>query len=165
MSLFRNENPNLGPQTTLAELSGFGSGQPTLSNFKPTTREIIVSSPIAAASVPNFLFIAPWACQVVSIKATYTTAGGASAAIQLTKVLQSALPTAPNTAVGASVIALTSATIPLTGTANTTLVGTLSTAAGSPTIMAAGDQIGYILSGTLTGLVNLVIQVELAQIG
>lgn len=165
MALFRNENPNLGPLTTIQELAGFGSGNPIASNFKPISRGIVVSTPIAAASVPSFLFIAPWACQVVSIKATYTTAGGASAAIQLTKVLQAALPTAPNTAVGAGVIALTSATIPLTGTANTTLVGALSTASGSPTVLAAGDQIGFILSGTLTGLVNLIIQVELSQIG
>ena len=41
MSLFRNENPILGPQTSLTELSGYGAGTPKSNIYKPTTREII----------------------------------------------------------------------------------------------------------------------------
>ena len=168
MALFRNENPNLGPATTLQELSGFGSGTPLVSNFKPTTREIIqINQPLTASSATSgWVFVAPWTCLVLSIKVVYTAAGGAAAALAMVNFIQSGQPQAPSTAAnGTTVIALQSANLSLTGTANTVFPASLSSASGSPLIMHAGDAMAYQLSGTLTGLAGGVVQVELAQIG
>lgn len=174
MSLFRNENPNLGPLTTIQELSGFGSGQPTQSNFKPVSREIIEFYQSAAftTGTGQYIFVAPWQCQVVAARATYVTAGTGSPVLNLNKVPLAGLPLTPATAAnGTTVIALVPAGISLSGTANTTLLetvanGGLSTVAGSPLILQAGDQLAIQISGTVTTSPTLtLVQVEIAQIG
>jgi hypothetical protein len=173
-ALFRNENPNLGPLTTVAELSGFGSGQPILQNFKPGTREIIeiVQSAAFVTATGQYIFIAPWQCQVVAARITFGTAGTGSPVLNLNKIPQAGLPLAPSTAAnGTTVIALLSAAFSLSSTANTTTSATsanggLSTAAGSPLILQAGDQLAYQISGTVTSSSSgTYLQVEIAQIG
>lgn len=115
------------------------------------------------------MFIAPWQCKVLSIKATFTAAGtGASQALNINKVPQAGLPIAPGTASnGTTVVALTSASgISLLGTANTTISDGLSVASGSPLVLQPGDQIAVQFSGTVTtAAVGLFVQVELQQIG
>jgi hypothetical protein len=168
MPLFRDENPALGPTTSLKELSGFGTGTPSVNYYKPTTREFITLTGLVAASpTSGWLYVAPWALQVVAAKVVYTTAGGAGATINITKVQQAAQPIVASTADnGTTVRNLISAPIALTGAANTVFPGTVnSAAAGSPLILAAGDMVAYQLSGTLTGLAGGYFQVEIAQIG
>jgi hypothetical protein len=167
MSLFRNENPILGPQTGLTELSGFGTGTPVSAVYKPTTREIL-SFQQGSATVPSaaqYVFVAPWQCQVLAMKTTFSTASS-SGTLDLRKVIQSALPLAPSTAAnGSTVFELLASTLSLSGTANTTGVASLTTASGSPLILQAGDQLALLFGGTLTGLVGSYTQIEIAQIG
>lgn len=161
--IFRNENPSLGPSTTVQELSGFGAGNPVANNYKPATRHIVNVPALVAASTSQFVFIAPWACQVLSVKATFSTASS-SGTLQLVKVAQSALPVAPGTADnGTTILDQCTGTLSLAGTANTTVAGTLK--GGATNVMAAGDQLSIRLGGTLTSLANCLVQVELAQIG
>jgi len=163
MSLFRNENPNLGPQTTLQELSGYGSGNPIAQNFKPGTREVI-SIPIAAASaLTQYIFQAPWTCQIVGIRYNCTTAAGAGV-LSVERIIGDSV--APAAANGTTIILLTASTATLSGfAANTRQNFALSVAAGSPLVLSAGDQIAYFLSAAPTSLVGGVIQIEIAQIG
>lgn len=174
MPLFRDENPALGPTTVVKELSGFGSGNPVVNYFKPTTREIVswsqnVSGNAYTSGSGQYMFIAPWQCKVLSIKATFTTAGtGASQALNVNKVPQAGLPIAPGTASnGTTVIAVTSAAgISLLGTANTTISDPLSVAGGTTLTLQPGDQLCVQFSGTVTtAAVGLFVQVELQQIG
>lgn len=166
MSLFRDEAPVLGQNIQIKELSGFGAGSPVVNYFKPTTREIISVSPLSATSTAGWAYVAPFKCQVISAKVIYTVAGGALAAVDIAKFTQAGQPQAPGTAPnGTTVVDQLSATIPLTGAANTVYAGTLSTAAGQPTVLNAGDALAYNFSGTLTGLANLLIQIEITQLG
>jgi len=166
MPLFRDENPALGAQVTVKEISGFGSGNPVVNYFKPQTREYI-SFIQGQATVPatQFVFVAPFACQVVSVKATWTVVS-TSGTLQVVKFQQASLPSAPSTAAnGTTIVNLLSSTINLAGTVNTTNVGSLSSASGSPLVLATGDQIALQFGGTMTGQAGLLVQVEIAQIG
>jgi hypothetical protein len=176
MSLFRNESPNLGQQTTVLEVSGYGpvsGATPSVSNnFKPPTRETIQLTAQAASS-SQFAFIAPWQCQVVAVRATFSTASS-SGTLDVRRFTQAGLPQAPSTAAnGTTVIELLSAPLSLSGTANTTVQATqypvgasgLVSVANSGQVLQPGDQLAIVLGGTLTGLVNCLIQVEVQQIG
>jgi hypothetical protein len=162
MSLFRDENPALGPLTTVKELSGYGSGTPVVNYFKPGTREIC-DIPLAPAGViTQWAYQAPFQSVVVGIRLNWTVQSTGAANLSIVRVTADAL--APQAANGTTVILLTSAVVSLQGTANTRQNLTLSTAAGSPLVLNAGDQIGLFSSATAAGLVaNL--QIELAQIG
>lgn len=162
MSLFRNENPSLGPSTTVQELSGYGAGNPIASNFKPGTREIIDIYLAPAGTITQWAFQAPWACQIVGLRLNWTVQSTGASNLSIVRVTADAL--APQAANGTTVILQTSAVVSLQGTANTRQNLTLSTATGSPTVLNAGDQIGLFSSATAAGLVaNL--QIEIAQIG
>jgi hypothetical protein len=163
MSLFRNENPNLGSTTTVQELSGYGTGTPVVNNFKPGTREVL-SVPLAAASaLTQYIFQAPWQCQVVGIRYNCTTAAAAGV-LSVERIIGDTV--APAAANGTTIILLTAATATLSGfTANTRQNLALSTAAGSPLILNAGDQVAYFLSAAPTSLVGGDLQIEIAQIG
>lgn len=170
MALFKDEAPALGATTTVAELSGFGSGNPTLSRFKPTTREFISFSQ-GSATVPatQYVWVAPWACQILSVKVTLS-ALSTSGTLAITRTLQSALPSAPSTAANGTTIlnVLSAASINIGAggiTANNWTSNALSTASGSPLVMAAGDTVALQFGGTLTSLTGLQVQIEIAQIG
>lgn len=167
MSLFRNENPNLGPQTTVQELSGYGAGNPVPSNFKPTTREVL-SVPLSAVinatgNLTGYIFQAPWQCQVVAIRFNCTTAAAAGV-LSVERIIGDSV--APAAANGTTIILLTAATATLSGfNANTRQNLALSTASGSPLVLNAGDQIAYFLSAVPTSLVGGEVQIEIQQLG
>lgn len=162
MALFRNENPNLGPLTTVAELSGFGAGNPILSNFKPGTREI-VSVPLAIGATTQYVFQAPWQCQVVGLHYNCTTAAGATN-LSIERIIGDSV--APGAANGTTIILLSTGVLALAGfTANTRQNIALSVAAGSPLVLNAGDQIALFFSAALATAVGAYVQIELAQIG
>lgn len=116
----------------------------------PTT--FSVSVPILAAAVDTWAFIAPVACQVVSVKEIHSVVGSTSAAVRPRKVTDTS---APGAAASATVKELTTAGFDLTATINTTQTLTLSATAADYQL-AAGDKIGLDFSGTLTGLVGVV---------
>lgn len=110
-----------------------------------------VQSDLLAASVDQYIWVAPVKCRVISIKEVHSVAGGASAAVRPRKI--TADVTAPGAAAGATVIELTTANIDLTVTANTMQTPTLS-ATEADLIFAAGDRLALDFSGTLTALVG-----------
>jgi hypothetical protein len=119
--------------------------------------DIILTVLIDANSVDRQIFVAPYACRVVSVREIHSVVGGAAAAVRPRKITDTA---APGAAAGATVKELTTAGIDLTATINTTQVATLTTIAAnlpdSDIYLAAGDKIALDFSGTLTGLVGVV---------
>lgn len=168
MSLFRDENPVLGPTTAIKEFSGYGAGQPTANYFKPTTREMvdfqlsIITNP-SGSSLVGWVYEAPWKAQVVAIRANYSTASSAAVTVDVIRVQADGV--APATANGTTLISMLAAPIPLNSTANTRLERALSAAAGSPLVLNPGDQLAYVISGAPTALAGCNVQVEIAQIG
>lgn len=170
MALFRNENPALGPSTTLQELSGYAGnpvGGPVLNNYKPTTREFVDiplnAVTITATQLAGYAFRAPWACQVLAIQAIAATPATSSMTIQLYKCPVSAQPVAPG---GAGSVQLMASALNLDSglVANTSASQALATTASS-LVLAAGDQITYVASGAATGLIGGNLQIEIAQLG
>lgn len=163
MSLFRDENPALGPTTTVKELSGTGAGTPVVNYFKPTTREIVTASLLAAGGANSqWVFEAPWACQVVAIRFNGTVVGAASN-LSVEKITADA--TAPAAANGTTIVLLTNAVFALNSfTPNTFVAPALSAVSGALNLNA-GDQIALFVSAASTGLLGAVVQIELAQIG
>lgn len=134
------------------KLSGF---IPEAKNLVDDIASIIVTSELLAASVDKHIFVAPFACRVVSAREIHSVVGGASAAVRLRKVTDTS---APGAAASTTVKELAAA-FDLTATANTTQVATLVAAAAlqpnSDFYLAAGDKLCLDFSGTLTGLVGL----------
>jgi len=176
--LFRNVNPNLGQQTTVAEQSGYGPSSGAtpnvLNNFKPTTRELIeyysATAPTTATGV--WAFIAPWQCQVVALRTVAVTASG-SPTVELRRFTQAGLPQAPTTAAnGTTVIELLSAPLAISTTANTTSQSTqyplsapgLVRVAADGQVLQAGDQLALVFGGTITTCTFLTVQIELQQL-
>src|ERR1700678_1782085 len=171
MALFRDESPALGRLTTLAEISGYAgsgyplAGEPIQNYYKPTTREILdfqLNSVVnATGNLTGYVYQAPWQCQVVGIHFNCTTAAGAGV-LSVERIIGDSV--APAAANGTTIILLTAATLTLSGaTANTRQNLALSTAAGSPLILNAGDQIAYFLSAAPTSLVGGNLQIEIVQ--
>jgi hypothetical protein len=102
-----------------------------------------------AANYQNF-FVAPFPCRVVSIVARFSAAGGAAAAVQITKA-----PSGTSTDAGTNVL---TTPLDLTGATHTNVNGVLSTVA-SATVLNTGDALGAVDSGTLTGLADLSVTV------
>lgn len=171
MSLFKNENPVLGPATQESELSGYsgaGAGY-TIQNqaFKPTTRELVdiqFNATINAGSnLTGYVYQAPWKCQVIGIRYN-CTAAAAAGVLSLERIIGDSV--APAAANGTTIILLTSAVMTLSGlAANTRQNVALSVAAGQPTVLNAGDQIAYFLSAVPTSLVGGNVQLEIVQLG
>src|SRR5271156_2022363 len=159
---FRDESPALGRLTTVAEISGYAGsnypagGEPLQNYYKPTTREVldvqfsVLLNP--STNLTGYVYQAPWQCQVVGIHYNCTTAAGAGV-LSIERIIgDSVVPAAAN---GTTIILLTASTATLSGfAANTRQNLALSTAAGSPLVLNAGDQIAYFLSTSPTALVG-----------
>jgi hypothetical protein len=119
---------------------------------------IIVTVPINANSVDSWIYVAPFKARLVSAREIHSVVGGASAAVRARKITDTS---APGAAAGTTVKELTTAAFDLTAAINTTQVGTLVTAAtpkeNSDFYMNAGDKVALDFSGTLTGLVGVVV--------
>lgn len=162
MGLFRNEGPNLGPGTTVFELSGYGAGNPVQNNYKPTTREII-TVPLTIGATSQYVYQAPWSCQVIGIHYNCTTAAGATN-LSIERIIGDSV--APAAANGTTIILLSTGVLALAGfAANTRQNIALSVAAGSPLVLNAGDQIALFFSSALATAVGAYVQIELTQIG
>lgn len=107
---------------------------------------------LSANSVDEWAYIADRPCEVVAITEIHSVVGGLSAAVRPRKVL-AASSAGPGAAAGANVIELAPA-FDLTASANVARSAAL--AAGTTTL-AAGDKLGQDVSGTLTGLVGLMV--------
>jgi hypothetical protein len=110
---------------------------------------------IDANSVDRHIFVAPYACRLVSVREIHSVVGGAAAAVRPRKITDTS---APGAAASATVKELTTAAIDLTATINVTQVATLTAIAATVTnsdiYLAAGDKLALDFSGTLTGLIG-----------
>ena len=158
MSLFVNENPILGDGTTIRSAAALG-------DFKPQFEEYVaVINLVAASATSQDIFIAAPGqnYQVTGVTVTYGVAGGAGAAVDVKKCTGTQAATA-----GTSVL---TGTVALNSTANTPVQGTLtSTTAtlqltGGPVSAPVFDRLAIVLSGTLTGLADGLVQVRIKRI-
>lgn len=176
MSLFVGERPSMGPirikwdgstnapitvvdnnDTTLWSVTSTGvtaiAGADELTAggvIVPTA--LTITTDLMAASVDKWIFVAPFACQVLSVREIHSVAGGSGAAARPRKIA-AATVAAPGAAVAAGITEITTAAFDLTTTADTTVTGTLSATASDYTL-AVGDKIGIDFAGTLTALVG-----------
>lgn len=127
----------------------FGAGTTINGSKVPTT--LVIVKEILAATLNEHIFIAPFACQIVSIREIHSVVGGTSATVALRKITDTSAPAA---SAGSTVKELLSGvTFSLTSTINTAVSGALS-ATASDLQLAAGDHIAINFGGTLTGLVG-----------
>jgi hypothetical protein len=114
----------------------------------------------ASSATKGYAFIAPGGYQVVSVREIHAVAGGTSAALNLERLVAGTAP-------GSGIAILTTAMV-LTGTANTSqstaTSNIINTAGITGTQLVAGDSLGFVLSGTLTGLANCTVEVGLARV-
>ena len=110
---------------------------------------------IVAADVSKHIFICTRAMRLKTASVVFTVAGGAAAAVTVEKLTGTQ-------AAGAGTALLTAVMI-LTGAANTVVNGTPIATVASISF-AAGDRIGVVLSGTLTGLAGGVVTIGLTPV-
>ncbi len=115
---------------------------------------VYVNVPLFVTDLTKSVFVATEALQVTAVKAVYgvVSLSGTMALEKLTGT----------TAPGSGSSMLTGA-LDLTTTANTVLSGTL-TGTTANLQLAAGDRIGCVLGGTLTGLLGCVLTIALKRI-
>lgn len=113
---------------------------------------ITITDDLMAASVDEWVWVAPIACVLTSIGEIHSVIGGSGAVVRPRKVT-AAGTAAPGDAAGATVKELTTADIGLETTINVAQSPTL-TATGADRIFAAGDKLAHNFGGTLTGLVG-----------
>lgn len=161
--LFRNENTVLGPTSQINEFGTLASNSTLVSNnFKPTSREVL-SFPIPASAVlTQWVYQAPWQCQVVAVRINWAVQSTGASNLSVEKIATDTV--APAASNGTTIVLLTNAVISMQGTANTRQNIALSTASGALTLNA-GDQIALFASATLVGLVGANLQIEIAQLG
>ena|ERR1700744_2505898 len=110
----------------------------------------------ASSSTTGTFFICPTGFQVIAVREIHAVAGGTSAAVQIEHLTGTTAP--------GSGTAILSATLPLTGAANTLQSAPAANIQYPASVAAAGDRFGYVLTGTLTGLANCCLEVSLARI-
>ena len=164
MALFRDEAPVLGQAIQVKELSGYGAGTPVTNYFKPTTRELVdVTMQAAGQHITQWVYQAPWKCQVVAVHENHTVAS-ASGTIDVVRIQADGV--APAAANGTTIISMLGAgPMSTAGAANTRQNLALSTAAGLPLVLNAGDQLAVVAGGSNVGYAGGVVQIEITQLG
>lgn len=165
MSLFSRENPVLGPGTTLVEQANVNTSvtSTTVSAFKPTTREIIdVTMQAAGQHITQWIYQAPWKCQVVAVHENHTVAS-ASGTLDVVRIQADSV--APTTANGTTIISMLTTPMSTAGSANTRQNLALSAASGSPLILNPGDQLALVAGGSNTSYAGGIVQIEISQLG
>lgn len=153
MSLFVNEAPILGDNTVVRSIA-LGT------DVKLQVEEFITIPGLVAASTSLDVLICPKneQIQITGIEATFGTASS-SGTLDLVKMQGT-------TAVAAGTTMLTG-TISLAGAANTPVFGTLSSTVSAIQLSNNGtlqDRLGIKLGGTLTSLVNCLVQIRFRRI-
>ena len=114
----------------------------------------------AAATAANYgvFFIAPFACEVVSVRENHTTAGSDAGAVTLD--IEKLTGTQAS---GAGVAVLGATKINLKGAAETVQAPAL-TATTANKQLAAGDKLNLLDTGTLTAVAGVAVTIELKRI-
>lgn len=128
----------------------------TIGGVIPTLYEFLTAPTIISSSSASFtLFLNPNVSQTFKVAGASVVFGTASTS----GTMQVEVATGTQ-AIGAGTVQLTG-TMSLSGTANTTVNGTV---IGSPTTIAAGNRVNVILAGTLTSLANCMVTVALQRL-
>lgn len=132
----------------------------TSSIFEAPNQDYLVAQcnmPLNADVIDRQFFIAPVACEVVSIREVHGTAGsdGSAVTLQVERLQGTEAP-------GGNGDALLSSALSLKATANTVQAGTLVTT--SVVQLAAGDRLGVDITGTTTAVADAVVTVLLKRI-
>lgn len=114
---------------------------------------IAITVPLLAAAVDVDAFLADRAYKVLGFREAHSVVGGAVAAVRPRKITDTS---APGAVAGATVKELTTANIDLTAAINTVVTPT-NTATGADLLLATGNRISLDFSGTLTGLVGVLV--------
>ncbi len=114
----------------------------------------------AAATAANYgvFFVAPFACEVVSVRENHTTAGSDAGAVTLD--IEKLTGTQVS---GAGVAVLGATKINLKGAAETVQAPAL-TATAANKQLAAGDKLNLLDAGVLTAVTGVVVTIELKRI-
>lgn len=118
-------------------------------------QQLYVSVPLFVTDLSKAVFVAPEAFQVTAVRAVYNVAGGVAAVLGVEKLTGTTAP--------GSGTALLTGSLDLTTTANTVLSGVL-TGTTADLQLAAGNRIGIVLGGVLTGLLGCVVTIGLKRI-
>jgi hypothetical protein len=114
----------------------------------------------ASSATTEYVFICPSNYAVIAVREVHAVAGGSGATVNLERLTGTTAP-------GSGIAILTTA-MALNGTANTvqsTAPSNIITTGGtSGTQLQALDRLGIVLSGTLTGLANCVLEITLARL-
>lgn len=125
--------------------SGGVSGQNFTVNYVGQTTE---------AATDRAIFVAPVACQVVSVRQVHAVAAGGASKLQLTKDTGTDAPGAGNNLLTNN----TNAGFDLNATANTVQTGTL-TATAADLVLAAGDRLSLDFADAIQSTAGLVVTV------
>lgn len=166
MSLFSNESPILGANTTIKEVGLGGASNTSLisSNYKPVTREVVsalLDVTKSSGALNGWLFVAPWKCQVMGVRFVCSVVANSTQTVQVYSLPVASQPAAPSTG---NVVTAAATPIGSGATANTVAFSALSTTLAN-TVLNTGDLLGYVVSATPTSLVGGVLQVEIQQLG
>lgn len=133
------------------------ANEPLVTNGALVSAFEYIESPIlTSASATQPLYTMPndgttW--KVIACSARFSTAGGSGATVTIESAGAAVAP-------GSGTAQLTAALV-LTGTANTTVNGTV---IASPTTLAAGQSLNLVLAGTLTGLAGCAVTIVLQRL-
>lgn len=154
MSLFVNELPILGDGTLVRSIALGTDVKLQLEEF------VNIPNMSATQAVSQVVFICPKneQVQITGIEATFGTAS-TSGTVTLEKLT--------GTQASGSGTALLTGTMSLAGTANTPVFGTLISTVSSLNLSATAgvqDRLGLVFAGTVTNLVNCVLQIRFRRI-
>lgn len=135
-------------------------GAPGSENRLPNTFIITETLQSGAATAANYgvFFIAPFACEVVSVRENHTTAGTDAGAVTLD--IEKLTGTQVS---GAGVSVLGATKINLKGTAETVQAPAL-TATAANKQLAVGDKLNLLDTGVLTAVAGVTVTVELKKL-
>ncbi len=146
-----------GGAVEIADVGGLKvNGKKIADTFTVTT--ILAGADAATAANYGVFFIAPFACEVVSVRENHTTAGSDAGAVTLDVEKLTGTQ-----ASGAGVAVLGATKINLKGTAETVQAPAL-TATTANKQLAIGDKLNLLDVGVLTAVAGVAVTVELARL-
>ena len=123
-------------------------------NISPETRDTIVVTDLQASSIASkVIYVAPVKCLVTVFKEVHGTAGNHASAVT------GSIERLQGTETSGQGDNLCTAEVSLKGTANTVQTGTLTSTASTKTL-AAGDRLGFLLTGNSQTLATMVVTVQ-----
>lgn len=127
-------------------------------NIAATSRDTIVVTDLQASTIANkVIFVAPVKCVVTAFKEVHGTAGNHASAVT------GSIERLQGTEASSEGDNLCTSEVNLKGTADTVQSGTLTTTVTTKTL-AAGDRLGFLLTGDSQTLATMIVTVHLRPV-